>query len=73
MVHAVAEYARLSLWEALEMPCDLFMLCYKNWTVDRLNQTPEGRQYLEDCERYSQTKLDRDGLHRIMGKINGGG
>lgn len=72
MVHAVAEYARLSFWEALELPCDLFMICYKNWVVDRLMQTEEGRKYLDDCERMKKTKLDKEALHRLMERLNRG-
>lgn len=60
------------MWEALDLPCDMFMLCYKNHTVDRLRQTPEGREYLEDCERLQKTKLDKKGLKNLM-KLMGGG
>ena len=47
------------------------MLCHKNWTIDRLMPTQEGREYLDDCRRLRQTKMDFDGLHRLqamMGK-----
>lgn len=71
-MHAVAEYARLSLHEALRLPCDLFQLCYKNWTVDRLRQTEAGREYLETCERMKKTKLDKNALHRLMERLGQG-
>lgn len=67
----MAEYAGISIREALELPVDLYMLCHKNWTIDRLMQTQEGRDYLDDCKRLRQTKMDYDGLHRLqamMGK-----
>ena len=70
-VHAVAEYARVSFDGALDLPCDLFMLCRKNWLIDRLQQTDEGRQYLEDCERYKQTKPDREALNRLKQRLGG--
>lgn len=70
-VRAVVEYSGLSLPEALKLPVDMFMLCLKNWTVDRLMQTEEGRQYLDDCKRLSKTKMDREGLHRLMDKLSG--
>lgn len=73
MVHAVAEYARLTFWQALDLPCDLFLLLYKNAYVERLMQTEEGRQYLEDCERYQQTKPDREALHRLKARLSGEG
>lgn len=66
MVRAVVEYSGMDFRAALALPCDLFQLMYKNWYVDRLSETEEGRQYLRDCERLKQTKLDREGLRRIM-------
>ena len=71
MVHRVAEYARCSFREALELPCDLFALMYKNSIVDRLMETKEGREYLADCERLKQAKLDKAGLHRLMEQLGG--
>lgn len=71
MVHRVAEYARCTFLEALALPCDLFMLMYKNSVVDALSATEEGQQYLEDCERLKQTKMDREGLRRLMEKLGG--
>ena len=71
--HAVAEYAGISLFEALDLPVDLYMLFYKNSVVDRLMQTEAGRQYLEDCERYKQTKPDREALNRLKQRLIGGG
>lgn len=68
----MAEYAGISLFEALDLPVDLYMLFYKNSVVDRLMQTEEGRQYLEDCERYKQTKPDREALHRLKQRLSGG-
>ena len=65
----MAEYARLSIHEAVRLPCDLFMLCHKNWFVDRLMQTEQGREYLETCERMKKTKLDKEALHRLMEKL----
>ena len=58
--------------EALDLPCDLFMLCWKNSVVERLMATEQGRQYLEDCARYRQTRPDRDGLRRLKDRLGGG-
>lgn len=71
MVHRVAEYARCSFREALELPCDLFLLMYKNSVVDALTATEGGRRYLADCERLKQTKLDRQALKRMMEQLGG--
>lgn len=69
--HAVAEYTRMSLMEALDLPCDLFLLCWKNSIVERLGQTQEGRQYLEDCERYRQTRPDMEALRGLKQRLGG--
>ena len=52
--------------EALELPCDLFLACYRAHVIERLSQTEEGLKYLEDCERLKQTKPDREGLRKLM-------
>ena len=62
----------MSLNEALDLPVDLYMLCYKNSVVDRLMQTEAGRQHLEDCERYRQVKPDRAALERLKARLAGG-
>lgn len=68
----MAQYARISMAEAYELPCDMFLLYHKNWTVDRLMQTEEGRKYLEDVERYKKTKLDRAGLQGLKRRLTKG-
>ncbi len=57
--------------EALELPCDLFLACYRAHAIERLNETEEGRQYLKDCERLRQTRPDREGLRRLMEQLGG--
>ena len=61
----------MSIPQALEMPVDMFALCYKNWAVDRLMQSEEGREYLEDCKRYRCTEPDLDGLNRLRARLGG--
>lgn len=68
-IRAVIEYTGMGFEEVLRMPCDLFLLCRKNWIVDRLQQTEEGREYMEDCERAKQTKPDMEAVHRLMGRL----
>lgn len=70
-VRAVVEYTGLNMLEALELPCDMFMLCYKNRVIEILQQTEQGREYLEDCERLRQTKMDIDGVRRLMKTMGG--
>jgi len=47
----------------------MFLLYYKNWTVERLMRTEEGRKYLSDIERYKQTKMDKAGLKQLKGQL----
>lgn len=63
------QYTGLNLHQALDLPCDLFMLCRKNGTVERLMQSEEGREYLNNCKAAKQTTPDWDGLHRLQGKL----
>ena len=70
-VRAVMRYTGMSLPEALKLPCDLFMLCNKNDVVERMMETAEGREYLEDCERLKQTRMDKKGLHALIQKMGG--
>lgn len=67
----MVEYARLSVHEALELPVDMFMLCRKNYTIDRLMQTEDGREYLKDCERLKQTTMDFEGLAKLRAQLEG--
>lgn len=61
----------MSIREALDLPVDMFALCYKNWAVDRLMQSEEGREYLEDCKRLRQTTMDFEGLNRLRARLGG--
>ena len=63
------EYTGLNMKEALELPCDLYMLCRKNAIVSKLMQTEEGREYLESCRTAKQTEPDWEALHRLQGKL----
>lgn len=65
------EYTGLNMHEALELPCDMFMLCKKNQEIYMLMQTEEGREYLEECRIANQSEPDWEGVHRIMGKLRG--
>ena len=50
------------MWEALELPIDLFQWCLKNSIIDMLMETEEGRKYLEDCKRYDMEDADIEHL-----------
>lgn len=54
----VARHSGLSLQEANKLSWDIFLLVKQHAEIERLNSTPEGRQYLKDCERLATTKAD---------------
>lgn len=68
----MVEYTGLNVHAALDLPCDLYLLFYKNWYIDRLSQTEEGRQYLDDCKRLKQTRLDKKALEKLRRMVGGG-
>lgn len=67
----MVEYTGLDIHGALALPCDLFMLCYRNWWIERLEGTEEGRKYLSDCRRLNTTKMDRRALDRLVQRLGG--
>ena len=69
-IKRVMDYGNLSYYEAIELPCDIFKLMEKHSTINELNQTEEGRKYLEDCERLSNTTIDIEGLVDTFGGVN---
>ena len=68
----MVEYTGLDVHAALDLPCDQYLLFYKNWYIDRLSQTEEGRQYLDDCKRLKQTRLDKKALEKLRRMVGGG-
>nr|DAQ28923.1 MAG TPA: hypothetical protein [Caudoviricetes sp.] len=36
----------------------------KNYFIEQMNKTEDGRQYLADCKRLNNTKIDADGLKK---------
>lgn len=67
-IKQVMDYGRLTYYEALELPCDVFKLMLKNAIVDKLKETEEGREYLKKCERLSVTTPDIAGLKKRQGQ-----
>ena len=66
-IKKVADYGNFSIHDALDLPCDMFLLMLKNATIDDLMQTEEGREYLAKCERLNNTSIDIDGLTETFG------
>lgn len=66
-IKKVADYGNFSIHDALNLPCDMFLLMLKNATIDELMQTEEGREYLAKCERLNNTSIDLDSLLETFG------
>ena len=66
----VSDYTGMSFFEIEELRIDIFMQLRKDAYVYKLSQTSEGRQYLKDCYRLTQTEPDREALRK---KFGGGG
>ena len=69
MCKDVIDYLNISYIEALELDSDVFLLAYKCAVIDKLQQTEEGREYLELCERLNTTEIDIEGF-RALQEVN---
>lgn len=63
----VMTYSGMNYSDVLDLPVDLFRLMQKNYIVDELMKTEEGREYLQDCERLHNTKIDIKSLKEKFG------
>jgi len=64
-IRRVMEYANLSYHDALNLPCDTFLLMAKNHFIREMNSSKEGREYLEKCERLKATDIDINALRKF--------
>ena len=55
----VIDYLGLSIMEVQDMDLDLYLYFQREAYIYGLSQTKEGREYLRDCWRITQTKPDR--------------
>ncbi len=55
----VIDYLNISIFDVQEMPIDLYLYFMRESYIYTLSQTENGRKYLEDCYRMTQTKPDR--------------
>ncbi len=60
----VIAYSGQSFAEVMRMPYDLYLLMLKHAVVDEYRSTPEGREYLADCERLQTTEPDAEGARK---------
>lgn len=63
-IRQVIIYSGLSYHEVMQLPADQFLLMRKNYVIEKMNKTEEGRKYLKDCERLKQTEPDMEAIGR---------
>ena len=58
----VIDYTRLNLFEIQDLDLDVYLFYMREAFIYKMNQTKEGREYLENCWRMQQSKPDRKKL-----------
>jgi hypothetical protein len=66
----VMQFTGMNYDDVLSLPTDSFLLFYKHYFVNKMNETNEGRQYLADCERYKITEPDYHALRQFTNMLN---
>lgn len=62
------DYAHLNFLEIEELPIDVYLGLQRDAFIYNLNQTEQGREYLENCWIMEQTQPDRVKLRQTFGK-----
>ena len=65
---SVAEYARLSMVDVEDLNVVDFCLLLRDSVIYRCSQTDKGLEYLENCWRITQTKMDKQSLRKKLAK-----
>lgn len=66
--HLVSVYSGLNFHEVGQLDYGTYLLWLRDAYINSLNQTEEGREYLDNAWRMEQTKPDRAALRRKVGK-----
>lgn len=67
----VIDYTGLNLWQVQELDLDLYLFFMREAFVYKMSQTEQGRKYLEDCWRISQTEPDRKAIREKFTRRGG--
>lgn len=63
-LHLIAEYTRMSFAELMQIDCITFKMLLRDAFINKMRQSEEGREYLENCWLMKQTEPDRQKLRR---------
>ena len=64
----VSTYTGLNFCEVGQLDYGTYLLWLRDAYIDMLNQSEDGRAFLDDCWRMEQTKPDRAKLRQKLGK-----
>lgn len=63
-LYLVSHYTGISFSELMRIDCITFKMLLRDALINRLRQSEEGREYLENCWLMKQTEPDRQTLRR---------
>lgn len=63
-LHLISEYTGMSFAELMAVDCLTFKMLLRDAFINRMRQTEEGREYLENCWLIKQTEPDRATLRK---------
>lgn len=63
-IKLVCDYTGLNFNEAVELDCFTFKTVFRDAFIDKLQQSEQGREYLENCWIINQTEPDREKLRQ---------
>lgn len=69
----VIAYTGLNLYQINYMDLDMYLFYMREAYIHNLMQTKEGREYLDNCWRMTQTKPERQKLREKYAKEGQGG
>ena len=65
-IHIVADYTGMNFDELMRLDCTTFKMLPRDGYINRMRQSEEGREYLENCWLIKQTEPDRAELRRTF-------
>lgn len=69
--HLVSDYARLSLFEVVDLDVVEYLSLRRDAYISQLSQTEDGRKYLEKCICFESTDADYDAVTELMTRLGG--
>ena len=67
----VKDYTGLNFKQIQKMDLDEYLFCMREAYISKLQQTEEGREYLYNCYRITQTKPEREKIREQIRRQKG--